>query len=57
MCQLVYRSYALVVLGMFELQSRGFGVAKGIPSLVVAAASFDDVVAISGGAAHLILTH
>ena len=41
-------SPAVVVLGMFDLQSRGFGVAKGIPSLVVAAASFDDVVAISG---------
>ena len=41
-------SPAVVVLGMFDLQSRGYGVAKGIPSLVVAAASFDDVVAISG---------
>lgn len=41
-------SPAVVVLGMFELQSRGYGVAKGIPSLVVAAASFDDVVAITG---------
>jgi len=41
-------SPAVVVLGMFELQARGYGVAKGIPSLVVAAASFDDVVAITG---------
>jgi len=41
-------SPAVVVLGMFELQSLGYGVAKGIPSLVVAAASFDDVVAITG---------
>ena len=41
-------SPAVVVLGMFELQSMGYGVAKGIPSLVVAAASFDDVVAITG---------
>jgi len=41
-------SPAVVVGGMFDLQSRGYGVAKGIPSLVVAAASFDDVVAISG---------
>ena len=41
-------SPAVVVLGMFDLQSRGYGVFKGIPSLVVAAASFDDVVAISG---------
>eukprot|EP00429_Kryptoperidinium_foliaceum_P062688 CAMPEP_0176079620 /NCGR_PEP_ID=MMETSP0120_2-20121206/39822_1 /TAXON_ID=160619 /ORGANISM="Kryptoperidinium foliaceum, Strain CCMP 1326" /LENGTH=529 /DNA_ID=CAMNT_0017413377 /DNA_START=42 /DNA_END=1631 /DNA_ORIENTATION=+ len=41
-------SPAVVVGGMFDLQSRGYGVAEGIPSLVVAAASFDDVVAISG---------
>merc|ERR1719428_527765 len=41
-------SPAVVVGGMFDLQRRGYGVAKGIPSLVVAAASFDDVVAITG---------
>jgi len=41
-------SPAVVVGGMFDLQARGFGVKKGVPSLVVAAASFDDVVAISG---------
>jgi len=41
-------SPAVVVGGMFDLQKRGYGIAKGIPSLVVAAASFDDVVAISG---------
>merc|ERR1711972_1214392 len=41
-------SPAVVVGGMFDLQARGFGVEKGIPTLVVAAASFDDVVAISG---------
>lgn len=41
-------SPAVVVGGMFDLQSRGYGTAKGIPSLVVAAASFDDVVAITG---------
>jgi len=41
-------SPAVVVVGMFNLQKKGYGVAKGIPSLVVAAASFDDVVAISG---------
>lgn len=41
-------SPAVVVGGMFNLQKRGYGIAKGIPSLVVAAASFDDVVAISG---------
>lgn len=41
-------SPAIVVSGMFELQTAGFGVKKGIPSIVVAAASFDDVVAITG---------
>lgn len=41
-------SPAVVVGGMFDLQSRGYGIKKGVPSLVVAAASFDDVVAISG---------
>lgn len=41
-------SPAVVVVGMFNLQRQGYGVAKGIPSLVVAAASFDDVIAISG---------
>ena len=33
---------------MFDLQKRGYGVRKGIPSIVVAASSFDDVVAIAG---------
>ena len=28
---------------MLDLQARGFGTAKGIPTMVVAAASFDDV--------------
>jgi len=41
-------SPAVVVNGMFAMQKAGLGVAKGIPSLVVAAASFDDVVAITG---------
>merc|ERR1719359_562935 len=41
-------SPAVVVGGMFDLQQRHYGVEKGVPSLVVAAASFDDVVAISG---------
>ena len=41
-------SPAVVVNGMFALQKAGYGIAKGIPSLVVAAASFDDVVAITG---------
>lgn len=33
---------------MLSLQQLGYGVAKGIPSLVIAAASFDDVLAIGG---------
>ena len=33
---------------MFDLHNRGYGVAKGIPSSVVAAASMDDVVAMLG---------
>ena len=41
-------SPAVVVIGMFDLGRRGYGINKGIPSLIVAAASFDDVVAISG---------
>ena len=39
-------SPAVVVDGMLKLQNLGYGVEKGIPSLIVAAASFDDVVAI-----------
>lgn len=38
----------LVVPAMFQLQKQGLGVAKGIPSTVVIAASFDDIVAITG---------
>ena len=41
-------SPAVVVGGMFNLQSKGYGVMKGIPTLVVAAASFDDIVALTG---------
>lgn len=41
-------SPAVVVTGMFDLQKRGYGIKHGIPSLVVAAASLDDVVALSG---------
>ena len=37
---------AIVIQLMFDLQKRGWGVNKGIPALVVAAASFDDLVAI-----------
>eukprot|EP00775_Hariotina_reticulata_P012218 gene12218-12356_t len=38
----------LVVPAMFQLQKQGLGVSKGIPSTVVIAASFDDIVAITG---------
>jgi NhaP-type Na+/H+ or K+/H+ antiporter len=37
---------AIVIQLMFDLQKRGWGTDKGIPALVVAAASFDDRVAI-----------
>lgn len=41
-------SPAVVVPGMLDLKERGYGVAKGVPTMVVAAASFDDVLAIAG---------
>ena len=41
-------SPAVVVPGMLDLQARNYGTAKGVPTLVVAAASFDDVLAIAG---------
>jgi len=41
-------SPAVVVPGLLDLQARGYGVRKGIPTMVLAAASFDDVVAITG---------
>jgi NhaP-type Na+/H+ or K+/H+ antiporter len=41
-------SPAVVVGAMFELKKKGYGVKQNIPVLVVAAASMDDVVAISG---------
>jgi hypothetical protein len=41
-------SPAVVVPGMLDLQTRGYGTEKGIPSMVIAAASFDDVLAIAG---------
>jgi len=40
-------SPAVVVPCLLSLQERGFGVKKGIPTLVIAAASVDDVLAIS----------
>eukprot|EP00118_Oscarella_pearsei_P008517 m.44309 g.44309 ORF g.44309 m.44309 type:complete len:808 (+) comp33513_c0_seq7:85-2508(+) len=41
-------SPAVVVPGLLSLQKRKYGVAKGIPTMVIAAASVDDVLAISG---------
>ncbi|XP_077156863.1 sodium/hydrogen exchanger 9B2-like [Paroedura picta] len=41
-------SPAIVVLSMLRLQAQGYGVEKGIPTLLIAASSFDDVVAITG---------
>ncbi len=41
-------SPAVVVPCLLSLQERCYGTAKGIPTLVIAAASVDDVLAISG---------
>jgi NhaP-type Na+/H+ or K+/H+ antiporter len=41
-------SPAVVVPSLLELQGRGYGVSKGIPTMVLAAASFDDVLSITG---------
>jgi len=41
-------SPAVVVPCLLALSEKGYGVAKGIPTLVIAAASVDDVLAISG---------
>ncbi|KAI2643837.1 Sodium/hydrogen exchanger 9B2 [Labeo rohita] len=41
-------SPAVVVPSMLLLQSDGFGVQKGVPTLLMAAGSFDDILAITG---------
>merc|ERR1711942_90989 len=41
-------SPAVIIPCLMSLSGRGYGVAKGIPTLVIAACSADDVVAISG---------
>lgn len=41
-------SPAIVVLSMLMLQARGYGTDKGIPTLLIAASSFDDIAAITG---------
>ena len=46
-------SPAVLVPGVMRLKEMGYGVTKGIPSLVMAAASFDDIAAITGFSASL----
>ena len=41
-------SPAVVVPSLLDLQARGYGVKKGIPTVILAAASFDDVLSITG---------
>ena len=41
-------SPAVVVPSLLDLQLKGYGVGKGIPTMVLAAASFDDVLSITG---------
>ena len=41
-------SPAVVVPSLLNLSDRGYGINKGIPTLVIAAASVDDVLAITG---------
>lgn len=41
-------SPAVVVPSLLSLSERGYGIDKGIPTLVIAAASLDDVLAITG---------
>lgn len=48
-------SPAVVVPSLLDLQHRGFGVSKGIPTMVLAAATFDDVLSITGFGATLSL--
>ena len=41
-------SPAIIITGMMRLSSMGYGTLSGIPTLVTAAAAFDDILAISG---------
>lgn len=41
-------SPAIVTVEMMSLKSQGYGIDQGIPSLIIAAASLDDIVAIMG---------
>jgi hypothetical protein len=40
-------SPAVVIPCLFSLQDRGYGKSKGIPTMVIAAATLDDIIAIS----------
>ena len=40
-------SPAVVVPGLLKLKSQGYGIDKGIPTLLIAASSVDDILAIS----------
>ncbi len=46
-------SPAVVVPSLLDLQLRGYGVVKGIPTMILAAATFDDVISITGFGAML----
>lgn len=46
-------SPAVVVPSLLDLQTKGYGAGKGIPTMVLAAASFDDVLSITGFGAML----
>lgn len=48
-------SPAVVVPSLLDLQHKGYGVAKGIPTMILAAATFDDVLSITGFGATLSL--
>jgi len=41
-------SPAVVVLSLLSLHAQGYGVDKGIPTLLIAASCIDDVIAITG---------
>ncbi|XP_072480355.1 sodium/hydrogen exchanger 9B1 isoform X2 [Notamacropus eugenii] len=49
-------SPAVVVPAMLMLQEQGYGVKKGIPTLLIAASSFDDILAITGFNSFLSIT-
>lgn len=49
-------SPAVVVPCLLQLGEEGYGVEEGIPTLVIAAASLDDVLAITGFSVMLTLT-